>query len=227
MVLTKAIGPDEFIDDVREVLPGAEAYVRVLASKWGKFPIEPFGLNELVRETLKLLPMAVKKAFVAAQKIDIDSKRSQGLMIAAASATTAALGSAVPVPGVGVGSFIAVNVGMLISIAAVVGVEISTSTATAIGTSAIAGLALSFGVRMAAGELLKFIPGFGSVAGSALEASAAAASTYGIGHAFTEFLLWFYIQNKRMPDATDIESGFLNYWKKVPNRSLPPPAAAA
>ena len=75
---------------------------------------------------------------------------------------------------------------------------------------------------MALGEALKFIPGLGSAAGAALEASAAAASTYGIGHAFTEYLLLFHRENARMPDPDELKRGFEAYWERTESKSLSP-----
>jgi uncharacterized protein (DUF697 family)/GTP-binding protein EngB required for normal cell division len=224
VVLTKGIGSDEFVDEVRKLLVDATGYVRVLAETWksGRLVVEPYGLDGLLAETLEAVPSAMRKALIAAQKVDLDLKRRGALIVARAAAIAAASGTAVPVPLAGMGAFVAANVGMLVKIAAVMGVELSTSTVFAIATSAIAGLGLSFGVKMGLGELMKLVPGVGSVGGTVVEAGTTLAATYGLGHGFTEFLLWFSQINHRLPEADEIVQGFREYWRRLPNKVIKP-----
>ena len=227
VVLTKALGDDEFAGQVARLLPGARAVIPVMAEpmrrRSGDVPAH--GLHELVQATYAALPKAVERAFTAAQRIDIPRKRARGLQIAASAAAAAAAAALVPVPGAGTLGVAGINIGMVAGIAAALGVPITRNSALAFGASAAGGLAASAAGRVLLGEALKFIPGIGSVVGAGLEASAVAAATYGLGHGFTEFLLWFYDQNARMPDETELREGFKRFWSRLPQKTLPPPAS--
>lgn len=149
------------------------------------------------------------------------------MTIAASSATLAGVGAAAPVPGVSPGSFISINVGMLLGIAFTCGVEMDFGIATSIATAAVTSLGVAFAIRTGLGELVKFIAGPGSVAGAAIEVPTSVMSTYGIGHAFTEYLILFEKQNNRMPGSDELRDGFSKYWKNNPNKQLKPPSDPA
>ena len=220
IALTKAIGPEEFSEDVQELLPRAKAIVRILTEDWKKPKVERFGLDDLVSETFKIIPKIIEDAFISAQKVDFDKKRSRARAISISSTIAAGAGSAVPIPLAAPGSFLMINIGMLISIASVVGVPMDRATATAIAGAALSGLGLALSVRMALGEALKFIPGIGSVAGAIVEGAAAASATFAVGNAFIEFLIWFHGTNARMPNAEEIISGFKDYFEKNKNNFI-------
>jgi uncharacterized protein (DUF697 family) len=229
VVLTKAISTEEFSEQVEELIPKQKKVIRVLAEPWitKALRIEAFGLDHLVDETEKLLPSSIEGAFIAAQKINFEKKRRRALTIAASSATLAGVGAAAPVPGVSPGSFISINVGMLLGIAFTCGVEMDFGIATSIATAAVTSLGVAFAIRTGLGELVKFIAGPGSVAGAAIEVPTSVMSTYGIGHAFTEYLILFEKQNNRMPGSDELRDGFSKYWKNNPNKQLKPPSDPA
>lgn len=226
VVLTKAIGDEEFVHDVRDLIPEASEIIRVLAAGWKRPAAEPFGLHELVAATLRCIPEAVEKAFVAAQKIDLDRKRTLGRRIAASAAVTAATLAFVPIPAAAAGAILTVNVGMVTAIAAQLGAEVTSDSAVALGASVAAGLAASTGGRIMLGEALKLIPGIGTAVGGYLEATVAATTTYGLGLGFTEFLLWFYQENDRMPFADELAASFSGFWESYPHKQAEPPAIA-
>jgi uncharacterized protein (DUF697 family)/GTPase SAR1 family protein len=224
VVVTKSYGDDEFVEAVRTLIPEAEAVVPVLAERRVRPAVEAHGLVELVAETERLLPKVAENAFLAAQQIDMSKKRSLALRIAGSSAVAAGAAALIPVPGAGPSAVLAINVGMVVSIAAAMGVTMDRAAMVALSASLVGGLAASTGGRMLLGEALKLIPGFGSAAGAAVEVSAAAATTYGLGLGFAEFMLWFHGRNARMPEGSELRDGFQKFWAQRKEKQITPPA---
>ncbi len=226
VVVTKAFGSDEFAAEVHRLMPGTDAVVPVMAEAYRVPPVEPRGLPELVDETMRLLPEVARRAFVAAQLVDMAAKRSAAMRIAAAGAVSAAAAAASPIPGSGPAGVLVASAGMVAGIAAAMGVPLGRPALLALGTSVAGGLAASTAGRMLLGELLKIVPGVGSVAGGALDATIAAAVTYGLGVGFSEFLIAFHARNARMPDAAELRDGFRRFWAARAAKEIEPPADA-
>jgi uncharacterized protein (DUF697 family)/GTP-binding protein EngB required for normal cell division len=222
VVLTKAIGPDSFETTVKELLPCAKNIIRVLAEKWGDHH-PPFGLLELCRATHDLLPEATKNAFDAAQRIDLKRKRGRALQAVGAAAAAAAGAASVPVPGVDAAGVLSVNIGMIASVSVIMGVQLSMDSIKTIAGSMVAALATTGGGRWIAGEVLKLIPGIGSMTGGVITATIAGTATYGLGYGYTEFLCRFHAAEKRMPDGEEIKAGFRKFWENWGDKDKPPP----
>jgi predicted GTPase len=104
------------LNNVYEVLEVAASPLIVK----GKPICEPFGLQELIDQTVKLLPEILTDAVIAAQVVNLQAKRQlvwKHISVAAASSFAA---QAVPVP-VGVPALIAAQTGLCMSIASVYG----------------------------------------------------------------------------------------------------------
>jgi uncharacterized protein (DUF697 family) len=223
VVLTKAIGPRDFVKTVRAELPGAHDVVRVLAEPWEAIP--SYGLPDLIRATDALLPEATRGAFEAAQQVDIERKRARALKIAMAAAGTAAAAAATPIPVVDAGAVFAVNSGMIAAIAAAMGVRMSQSNMLTLGASMLGAMGAAAGGRLIAGELLKLVPGIGIIAGGVITSSIAASATYGLGLGFTEFLCRFHASQQRMPDGNELRDGFRRFWENWEKKEQAPPKA--
>ena len=221
VVLTKAIGPRDFIKTVRQELPGAHDVVRVLAEPWEMIP--SYGLPDLIRATDALLPDATRAAFEAAQQVDVGRKRARALKIAMAAAGTAAAAAATPIPVVDAGAVFAVNTGMIAAIAAAMGVQMSQNNMLTLGASMLGAMGAAAGGRLIAGELLKLIPGLGSIVGGVITSSIAASATYGLGLGFTEFLCRFHASQQRMPDGNELRDGFRRFWESWEKKEQAPP----
>ena len=192
VVVTQAFGKEQVVTTIRQLIPEAKAVVPVMAEAEDTPPFPAHGLPKLVFETERLLPQAVENAFIAAQQIDLDAKRSIATKIAMAAATGAAAAAFIPVPFAGTAGLLAINTGMVTGIAAAMGVVMDRTSMFALAASLAGGLAASSGGRLLLGEALKFLPGPGTAAGTVVEASVAGAVTYGLGLGLIEFLLWFH-----------------------------------
>lgn len=88
----------------------------------------------------------------------------------------------VPVPVVGIVGLVASNVNMLQGMSKIYGVPFMHEAARSVVISLVGGLIpVSLGVGFS--EILKLIPGFGSIAGAAGTSILAGSITYGVGHA--------------------------------------------
>ncbi|APT60449.1 hypothetical protein RGI145_24195 (plasmid) [Roseomonas gilardii] len=224
VVLTKAIGPRAFAGTVRKILPDACGVVRVLVEPWDDQP--PFGLPELVKVTLETLTFA-KAAFEAAQQVDLTRKRETALKIAAAASATAAAAAAVPVPVADAAGVFAANTGMITGIAAAMGVRMTRDNILTLAGSMVGALAVAGGGRLIAGQVLKLIPGIGSVVGGIITAGIAASATYGLGYGFIEFLCRYHTDAGRMPEGEELREGFQRFWETWKEKEKRPPGDAA
>jgi uncharacterized protein (DUF697 family)/GTP-binding protein EngB required for normal cell division len=226
VVLTKAIGPKTFAATVKELLPEARAIIRVLAEEWDDDPPRPrFGLPELIRATHDLLPEATRNAFDAVQRIILDRKRARALAAVRAAAGAAGLAAATPIPLADAAAVFSVNASMVVAVSVVMGVQMSASNIQTLAGSMLGAMAVTGGARLIAGEVLKLIPGFGSIAGGFITSGIAASATYGLGYGYIEFLCRFQAAEHRMPDGEEIRLGFRKFWESWEAKEQPPPPA--
>lgn len=91
----------------------------------------------------------------------------------------------VPIPAVGIVGLVATNVTVIQSLSRLYGVPFKQEAARSVVMSLVSGLLpASLGVGFS--ELLKLIPGFGSLAGAAGTSILAGAVTYGVGRTFAQ-----------------------------------------
>jgi uncharacterized protein (DUF697 family) len=193
VVLTQVLGPEdadaaEFATVVRGLLDEHGAHVTAsspiptlaLARRVGPHEFAPFGLCELVDETYRLLPEAVKRAVSNAQGIDLELKRREGHKVVVQHTTMAAGVGAVPIPIPDAGPLLAIQGTMLARITAAMGVEFDESTRAFLIRGVLgSGTIVQVG-RQASSMLLKLVPGIGP----AINATVAGAITAALGEAY-------------------------------------------
>lgn len=140
----------------------------------------PYGLMELLQATFQVAPEAVHGALAAAQTIDLAAKARAAQAHIGATVTAAAAAAATPIPFSSAAILVPLQLAMMGRIAQLYQIKFeraallaiaSTSAATSLGRSAVA-------------NLLKFIPGAGSVAGGVVNAGVASAFTFAMGGAW-------------------------------------------
>jgi uncharacterized protein (DUF697 family)/GTP-binding protein EngB required for normal cell division len=219
VVLTKAGMAPAFKETVEQLLPQAKAVVRVRAApiviEGQSFP--PTGLDELMQETEAAIPNAVEAAWhVASRNLEANLRRCETVVRRAAAAAGAA--GAAPIPLADAAGVFGVQVSMIVAVSLNMGVKLRRSDLRAMAVTLLGALGVTAGGRFIAGQVVKLIPGLGSIAGSAITGTTAAALTYGLGRAYLEYLRGFYEKNKRMPNADELASGFRNYWRQRENK---------
>lgn len=139
------------------------------------------GLQGVLDATFRCVPEGVSEALVAAQKIDLNRKRDSANTIVGAAATAAGAAGATPIPFSDAIVLVPIQLGMMARIAHVYDINME---AAALASIAAATSATNLG-KSAAGNLLKLVPGFGTIAGGAINAGVASMFTGAMGAAWT------------------------------------------
>ena len=150
----------------------------------GEKPKKAFGVDTLVEETAKLLPEAAQKAWCSAQKasIELKVKRAQALIVATAAASFGE--GYIPLPFSDALALIPTELGMLAGITAIFGINVSENILKTF-ISSIGGVsAATFAGRAIVSNLLKFIPGVGTVLGGTISGTTASLLTTALGEAY-------------------------------------------
>lgn len=221
VVLTKAGMAPDFVRVARDILPGAQGFVRVRAKA---LEIEgqsfaPFGLEALRDATAAVIPAGVGGAFaVAARNLAEMVQRAQATVGSAAAAASAA--GAAPVPLADAAALFAIQTGMLVRISLQMGVRLERRDLRLLAVTLAGATGATFGGRLLAAQAAKLIPGLGSIAGGAIAASTAGAATYALGRAYVAYLRGYIERAGHSPTSDEIASGFKQYWRRL--RSAPP-----
>lgn len=158
-----------------------------------------FGIEALVAALQEAAPEAMKQILRARMNAEGDPVRTSCESVILGYATAMAGAGGAPVPFLGVGGLIGANGLMLRALANRYGVAWTPADfaafVAALGTGALALFALRFATR----ELLKVIPGVGTLVSGTVNAIAAFALTYGLGAAACVWL-WYRKRGQTAPD---------------------------
>ncbi len=172
----------------------------------------PYGLREVLDATFRVAPEGVHGALNAAQEIDQDRKASEAKKYIAAAATSAAAAAATPIPFSDATLLVPIQLGMMARIANLYKIKFdraallavaSTTAATQVGRSAFT-------------NLLKLVPGAGTVVGGVIGAGVASTFTYAMGRAW--LTVCQRVSSGRMAgtalDTDEVKQMFLDEFKK-------------
>lgn len=150
--------------------------------------LEAHGLDKLVEKTADLLTNEAKKAFVREQTVSIDLKGKQALLYVYFYSASALMAGAIPIPLSDAPLIVIAQTTMLARITAIFGLpfgrEFIGIVLAAIG--AVGGVSAVCGPIVA--NLIKMIPGVGTIIGGSIAAPTAAAATVALGLAYIECL---------------------------------------
>jgi uncharacterized protein (DUF697 family)/predicted GTPase len=190
-VITKARADHGFRARVQELMPQAVNVVRVRAIRDeldDGHVLEPMGLRELVELTMTLVPEGQRRAFVAAQKVDIELKKRHARMIVATAAASAAGIGATPIPFSDAALIVPIQIAMVAGISATFGLSLPDGFFTTLLGSTLTGTGATITGRAIVSSLFKLIPGVGTLIGGAISATTAAAVTSAFGEAYIRSL---------------------------------------
>ncbi|GAA0347869.1 MAG: GTPase [Micropruina glycogenica] len=140
----------------------------------------PYGLMDVLQATFHVVPEAVQGALTAAQTIDLAAKQAAAQRHINATVAAAAGAAAVPIPFSSAALLVPMQLAMMGRIAHLYKVPFDRAALLAAAST---GIATSLG-RTAAANLLKFIPGAGSIAGGVINASVASGFTLAMGQSW-------------------------------------------
>lgn len=146
--------------------------------------VKACGLKVLAEVTNSLMPEAIQKTFISIQKanLELKTKKAHAAVVTAAAAAVAT--GASPIPFSDAALLVPVQIGMLASITTIYGLPIEKGTLTAIVSSLIGTAGTTILGKTAVSNLLKMIPGVGSVAGGVISGSTAGLLTTALGEAY-------------------------------------------
>ena len=176
---------EELRDQIRQQFtdgPQPHAIVMVNAKANVFTEIAEHGLENLLERTSEVVPEAVRQALIAAQQVNLESKRNAAWAAVKQTAMAAAsAAAAIPVPGAALAALLPIEASMLARVSAVYGVPLQSGNVARLAFAAVGALGFRAGGELAVAQVLKFIPGIGTVAGGALNAAAASALTVAMG----------------------------------------------
>lgn len=205
-VITKCRNDGGFRQEMQRLMPHVANIVRVRAIQEeldDGHVLDSVGLKELIELTLQLVPEGHRRAFVASQKADLEQKWKHAQIVIGVCAASAATAGAIPIPFADAALLVPIQVGMLAGITATYGMSLSESFLyTLVGSVGGAGAATVVGRTLFA-NILKFIPGVGSVAGGAISSTTATAVTVALGEAYASVLHKLFKKNLGEPPTAD------------------------
>ena len=149
-----------------------------------EYTAKAFGLDVLIRVMSEALPDELLDTLQHLQKVCLEEKRKRAQAVVAAGVTAAAAAGAAPIPVADCAVLIPAQVSMIAGITAIYGMELNKSFLTAFISAALgAGGATLLG-KTVASNILKLVPGAGSVAGGAISASTAGVITAALGETY-------------------------------------------
>lgn len=194
-VVTKARADQGFRQTVQGLLPQVRNVVRVRAIPEqfdDGHTIPPMGLQDLVAVTMEVVPEGQRRAFTAAQKVDLALKKRHAHRLVAGAAASAAAVGATPIPFSDAVAIVPIQMAMLAGITATFGMSFDKGFLTSLLASVVTGTGATMAGRTLVSGLLKLIPIGGSLVGGAISATTAAAVTTAFGEAYVATLAALY-----------------------------------
>lgn len=178
---------EKYIDNLNLNIKGIQ---RVLSEpiKFGNYELPRFGLEDLVEKTYQVLPQGIRRAFNNAQKVDIKKKTDESTKWALGYIATSFGVGFTPIPFSDAAILIPEQVSMLAHITTIFGVKVDKELLFAIasGVGGVAGATI-VGKTMVA-NLLKFIPGAGTIIGGAISGTTASLLTTALVFSYIEVM---------------------------------------
>lgn len=197
--------------------PPVRAVVSVVAARRtfaGGEGVGPSGLQDLVEQTLRLLPDAQQAAMAAAQRVVLQPKVDHARSAVDAASKAAATIAMNPIPFADAALLAPVQIAMIVAVTRRMGIELSEEGWKALLAGIAGPLLAMIAGRMAAGaagNLLKMIPGVGSIAGGSLNAAVAFGLTKFLGEAYLAWLIG-RLEQGAIPGIEDIKAFLGSRW---------------
>lgn len=200
-IITKARSDNGFHNEVKKLLPESKNVVRVRAIREEMddgHVLEPMGLENLIELTSEVIPEGKRVALAASQKANIQYKKnqSQKFVVVASTAAGAAGGSPIPLSDALI--IAPIQISMIAAITSAFGVELTKSHLYTLLASVIGVGGATIAGRTIVANIMKLLPGIGTVAGGSISATTAITITVALGEAYIAALAEIFEKN---PDA--------------------------
>lgn len=149
-----------------------------------EYVAKAYGLDTLLRIMSEVLPDELQDTLQNVQKASLDEKKRYA-QAAVATATAAAFGEGFsPIPFADCALLIPTQVAMIASITAIFGLDVNKSIITAFVSSALGTGGATIAGRTIVSNLMKLVPGAGTVAGGTISGATAGLITTALGEAY-------------------------------------------
>ena len=150
----------------------------------GEYTAKAYGLDTLINVMTSALPDELQNTLQNLQIADMDLKRRHARKIVAAGVTAAFGEGFTPIPFSDAALLVPTQITMIAGITSVYGVDINTGSLVAIISSTIGGAGTTILGKSLVANIIKMIPGVGSVAGGMISGGIAATLTAALGEAY-------------------------------------------
>ncbi len=194
LVLTQCFSQtktEEFLKEIYKLNLNVTEVIPLLAEDYKidyNYTISAYGLNKLVDITSNALSEAQKAAFVNAQKVNLYIKVDMAKKAVKHFVASAFITGASPIPYSDAPLLVTQQVIMITRITYIFGFSMKKSIITAVVSSVAGTQTATVAGKTIVANLLKHIPGGGTIAGGAISAATAGALTATLGNAYIKVL---------------------------------------
>lgn len=213
IVLTQSLGEpaEEFKSYIENLNLNVVSVINILAEDFHiteDMAIPAFGLTELIQTTFEIIPEETKEAFNNAQQVDIALKAKSARSWAVKYIVSSFGIGFVPIPFSDASLLVPMQIGLLAHITAIFGISMDKATITSL-VAAIGGTGgATFAGRYIVSNIVKFIPGVGTIAGGFISGTTASMVTTALAMSYIEVLTVIAKGEKegKYPDLKNIET---------------------
>ena len=193
VVITQYIGDtgQKLAEYIRGLDITAKAVIPILSEDYkisDDIVLPSFGLRELLEESFKYLPKEVEGSFNNAQQVDLEKKADSARRWAKRYVTTTFGVGFTPIPFSDSAVLVPMQIGMLAHITAIFGISMDKQKIASI-VAAVGGTGgATFLGRTIVANVLKFIPGAGTIVGGVISGGTASIITMALAYSYIEVL---------------------------------------
>ena len=194
VVLTQAVGRDykeleKYVKDLNLPVKNVRSVLARDLEIDEHYTLPAFGLKELVDTTFDCLPEAAHAAFINAQKVNIERKLEAANKAVIPFVTAAFAAGFNPLPFADATLLVPTQLAMLARLTVIFGIPINRSLLTGVISGVLGTGGATLIGRTIVANVIKFIPGVGTVAGGTISGTTAALITAGFGFAYNQVMV--------------------------------------
>lgn len=198
VVLTQAV-PKKKAAEMKKLIEAENLEIRkvvpLLAQDMdfdGEYVARSYGLDALINDMTEVLPDDLQSTLQNVQKASLESKKMAAQAVVAAAVAGSIGEGAAPIPFSDAALLVPTQVGMIAGITVIFGLDINKSFLTSFVTATIGSAGATVLGKTIVANLLKLIPGVGTVAGGAISGATAGLLTTALGETYITIMEMVY-----------------------------------
>ena len=156
------------------------------------YVVRAYGLEELIKAMSEILPSELQETLQNAQRVSLESKKKRAQVVVATTVATSFGAGFAPIPFSDAVVLVPTQVAMIAAITTIYGFNISKSFLTSLVSSTIGSAGTTVLGKTIASNLLKLIPGFGTVVGGTISGATAGILTTALGETYIKVMESMY-----------------------------------